>query len=108
VFSGYVYKHKLPDCSISWIEETILTVAGQFNDCLNYVHLKNFSVIITYDLCDAGYKLSYESFISKQLKKRHRKFFRCTYEKIAEILQQVWGSFLQVISQPPFTNISFM
>lgn len=28
---------------------------------VSYVYLKNFSVIITYELCDAGYKLSYEA-----------------------------------------------
>ena len=38
---------------------------------------------------------------------RHLKFFRCTYGTIAEIVQQVWGSFLQLISQPHFPNISF-
>ena len=32
-------------------------------------------------------------------------FFRCTYETIAEIVQQVWGSFFQFISQPHLTNI---
>ena len=30
---------------------------------------------------------------------RHLKFFRCTYETIAEIVQQAWGSFLQFMAQ---------
>ena len=37
----------------------------------------------------------------------HLKFLRCTHETIAENVQQVWESFLQVIFQPHFTNISF-
>jgi len=38
---------------------------------------------------------------------RHLKFFRCTCEAIAEIVQQVWGSFLKFMSQPHYTNIIF-
>ena len=36
-----------------------------------------------------------------------RTFFKCTCETIAEIVQQVQGSFLQFISQPHFTKHFF-
>ena len=44
---------------------------------------------------------------SNPIQWRHLLFFRCTCKTMAENVQQVWGSFLQFISHPQFSNISF-
>ena len=72
--------HKLPDCSISWIEEMLKDLSD--------------SLICASEKLQGSYD--------------HAKHFQVNIWDNHWIVQQLWGSFLQFFSQPHFTNISFM
>ena len=82
------------------IEEMILTLAGQSQ------RLSNWPAHIWEHLSCLEHCAGIAEVMGSNPVEDTWKFFRCTYEKIAGIVQQVWGSFLQFISQPHFTSIS--
>ena len=95
--------HKLPDCSISWIEEMLKDLSDSLICASEKLQVSSFDL------------LTYEWLHSSVCNRHHRghnndhaKHFQVNIWDNHWIVQQLWGSFLQFFSQPHFTNISFM
>ena len=79
-----------------WIEEMIPTLAGQFVGLMCSFHkltcsrLSGFIAQLVLEHCTG----ITEVMGLNPVEDMHLKFFRCTYETVVEIVQQVWGSLL--------------